>query len=218
MAMEILARDYSDEDHILIYNNATTHLKHADNALSAWKMPKNTPKEGTNWEIEVNAKRPDGKNIYGPNGKLLKVKIRMGHGTLKDGSSQVFYFLNNHPQAGVFKGMAKTLEKCGYGDMSKIHAKCTGFKCNPEVSQCCCWQILYNEQDFINAKSLLQRVCKAQGFKVLFLPKFHCELNFIEMCWVYAKQVYHLYPPSLKEEDLKKNMLSALETILLQQM
>jgi hypothetical protein len=217
-AIEILAMDYPDEDHILIYNNATTCLKCADNALSTWKMHKNTSKEETNWEIEVNAKGPDGKNIYGPNGKLLKMKIRMGHGTLKDGSSQDFYFPDNHPQAGVFKGMAKILEERGYGNMSKIHAECTGFKCDPEVSQCCCWRILYNEPDFMNVKSLLQRVCEAQGFKVLFLPKFHCELNFIEMCWGHAKQVYCLYPPSSKEEDLKKNMLSALETILLQQM
>jgi hypothetical protein len=85
-AMEILARDYPVEDHIFIYDNAMTHLKCADDALSAWKMPKNIPKEGTHWGIEVNTKGPDGKNIYGPDGKLLKMKIRLGHGTLKDSS------------------------------------------------------------------------------------------------------------------------------------
>jgi hypothetical protein len=96
-AMEILARDYPDEDHILIYDNVTTHLKRADDAISARKMPKNIPKEGTNWGIEVNAKGPNGKNIYRPDGKLLKVKIRMGQGNLEDGSPQDFYFPDNHP-------------------------------------------------------------------------------------------------------------------------
>jgi hypothetical protein len=137
-AMEILARDYPDEDHILIYDNMTTHLKCADNAISAHKMLKNIPKEGTNWGIEVNAKGPDGKNIYRPHGKLLKIKIRMGHGTLEDGSLQDFYFLDNHTRAGVFKGMAKILEERGHGDMSKVHAECPSFKCDPKVPRCCC--------------------------------------------------------------------------------
>ncbi|KAG2367398.1 hypothetical protein BDR07DRAFT_1372976 [Suillus spraguei] len=39
-AMDILEKYYPHEDHILIFDNATTHLKHVDNALSAWKLPK----------------------------------------------------------------------------------------------------------------------------------------------------------------------------------
>jgi hypothetical protein len=39
-AMEILKKDYPDEDHVLVFDNATTHLKRADDALSARKMPK----------------------------------------------------------------------------------------------------------------------------------------------------------------------------------
>ena len=39
-AMDILRRDYPDEEHILIFDNATTHLKRADDAISARKMPK----------------------------------------------------------------------------------------------------------------------------------------------------------------------------------
>jgi hypothetical protein len=70
----------------------------------------------------------------------------------------------------------------------------------------------------MNAKSLLQGLCKARGFKVLFLPKFHCELNFIEMCWGHAKRTHRLYLPSSKEEDLERNMLAALETISIEQM
>lgn len=51
-AMDIYEKYYSDDDHLFIFDNATTHAKRADNALSARKMPKNTPKEGTNWGIE----------------------------------------------------------------------------------------------------------------------------------------------------------------------
>ncbi|KAG1835931.1 hypothetical protein DFJ58DRAFT_847267 [Suillus subalutaceus] len=38
--MNILEKDYPDEDHVLIFDNASTHLKRADDALSACIMPK----------------------------------------------------------------------------------------------------------------------------------------------------------------------------------
>jgi hypothetical protein len=142
----------------------------------------------------------------------------MGHGTFNNGSPQDFYFPAGHQRAGIFKGMAKILEERGYGNMSNVRAECPGFKCDPEVAQCCCRRILYNEPDFTNAKSLLQGLCEASGFRVLFLPKFHCELNFIEMCWGAAKRTYRLYPPSSKEDDLERNMLAALDSITIQQM
>ena len=67
----------------------------------------------------------------------------------------------------------------------------------------------------MNAKSLLQGLCEAQGFKVLFLPKFHCELNFIEMCWGDAKQTYHLYPTIIKRRhSQEKHACSLRDNIL----
>src|SRR6266850_1725037 len=39
-AMDILREHYPHEDHILIFDNATTHLKCAEGSLSASKMPK----------------------------------------------------------------------------------------------------------------------------------------------------------------------------------
>jgi transposase len=62
-------------------------------------------------------------------------------------------------------------------------------------------------------KSLLEEACAKQGFWMLFLPKFHCELNFIEQCWGFAKRIYRQYPPSKDENELRKNLLSALESI-----
>ena len=61
-------------------------------------------------------------------------------------------------------------------------------------------------------------MCKKRNFEVLFLPKFHCELNFIEQCWGYAKQIYWDYPVSSKEADLERNVLSALESVPLDSM
>ena len=38
--MDILEQYFPDEDHVLIYDNVSTHLKWTDDALSAHKMPK----------------------------------------------------------------------------------------------------------------------------------------------------------------------------------
>ena len=70
-------------------------------------------------------------------------------------------------------------------------------------------------QIFSNVESLLETTCKARGFQVLFLPKFHCELNFIEKCWGYSKRTYRQYPISSKESDLEHNVLMALDSMLL---
>lgn len=89
----------------------------------------------------------------------------------------------------------------------------------PDIDlDCCCRRLLYNEPDFVNVPSLLETECNSRGFKVIFLPKFHCELNFIEQCWGYAKGNYRKFPTSSKEADLERNLIEALETIPLASM
>jgi len=73
--------------------------------------------------------------------------------------------------------------------------------------------LLSKQDDFHFQKSLLEQKLKAKGHMCVFLPKFHCELNFIEQCWGRAKSVYRTYPPSSREEDLESNTLKALASI-----
>ncbi|KAG2362182.1 hypothetical protein BDR07DRAFT_1285342, partial [Suillus spraguei] len=40
-AMDILSKDYPNEDHVLVFDSATTHVKRPDDTLAACKMPKN---------------------------------------------------------------------------------------------------------------------------------------------------------------------------------
>ena len=224
-AMDILLKYYPEFDHVLVYDNATTHLKRADDALSARKMPKGTPKPGKNWGIEVSKRDPiTGKAVYCTDGSVEKTKILMQDGRFENGEPQPLYFPMDHPDKklrGVFKGMAVILEERGFGDMSKVRAECKGFKCKPGETraQCCCRRILYNQPDFSDAESLLEKHSRARGIHaVIFLPKFHCELNFIEQCWGRAKSVYRTYPPSSREEDLEANTLRSLDSIPLPMM
>jgi len=211
--MDILKKHYPNDDHIFVFDNATTHLKRPDEALSAQNMPKFTPKEGTNWGPETNMIGNNGRPVYGPDGKVVKIKTRMADGRLADGTPQPLYFPLEHPQAGVFKGMSIILKERGLLKESNLKAQCKDFKCKKGVSDCCCRRVLYTQPDFIQGESRLETLCKKQGFNVLFLPKFHCELNFIEQCWGYAKRVYREYPASSKEVDLEHNVVSALESV-----
>ena len=61
----------------------------------------------------------------------------------------------------------------------------------PANSWCCMHQVLSLQYDFANEKPLLQHYLEGQVHICMFLPKFHCELNPIEMLWGYAK--YCLY-------------------------
>jgi hypothetical protein len=85
--MDILERDYQGMKHLLIFDNATIHLKHPENALSAHRMPKFTPKEGCNWGIEVMKWDENCNAIYASNGKPVKIKICMAD-TWFDGRQQ----------------------------------------------------------------------------------------------------------------------------------
>ncbi|KAG6870328.1 hypothetical protein C0995_013730, partial [Termitomyces sp. Mi166 len=76
----------------------------------------------------------------------------------------------------------------------------------------------FTQPDFANAPTLLETHCAAHGFKVIFLLKFHYELNPIEQCWRYAKWLYRLFLESSHENMLEKNALEALDAIPLSSM
>jgi hypothetical protein len=175
-------------------------------------MPKNIPKDGHNWGIEVTKRDNTGKAVYLPDGSTAKEKIKMREAEF-NGSPQPLYFPEGHARAGVFKGMAVILEERGLVEEAKLRAECKGFKCAPPAINCCCRRVLYNQPDFAHVTTILENTCTARGFRVIYLPKFHCELNFIEQCWGYAKRIYRLNPPSPREDLLEKNVVAALDCI-----
>jgi hypothetical protein len=217
-AMNILKEQYPNEDHVLVFDNAKTHSKRADDALSARRMPKGTSRPDANWGLKVNARDSNGKQIYTSDGKFKKIFKKMGD-TSFNGHPQSLYFPDNHPtHPGLFKGMAVILEERGYANARGLRTQCPDFKCEKGAIDCCCRRLLFNQPDFVNVESLLETHCRERGFTALFLPKFHCELNFIEMCWGFAKRVYREYPPSSAIEDVERYALAALESIPLESM
>ncbi|KAJ6564100.1 hypothetical protein B0H19DRAFT_1258600 [Mycena capillaripes] len=215
--MDILDEVYPEYEHHLVYANATTHRKRPDGSLSARRMPKFPSSADKNFGVLVNARDANGKPIYEANGKLKKIKIQMT-GAEFNGSPQSLYFPENHALEGLFKGMANILKERGLEAESKKRAECPNFKCAPPALDCCCRRILFNQPDFTNVESCLEMACQARGYSVLFLPKFHCELNFIEQCWGYAKRVYRFFPELSREGDLERNFREALDAVPLDMM
>jgi len=58
--------------------------------------------------------------------------------------------------------------------------------CKPEGG-CCARTVLSAEPDFQQQKGRLQEELECRGQLVIFYPKFHCELNFIERYWCGCK-------------------------------
>ncbi|KAF7373843.1 hypothetical protein MSAN_00596200 [Mycena sanguinolenta] len=236
-ACTLVTERWPEFDHVFIYDNATTHRKRSAGALSARAMPKaisgthtgRNKNPDTNFLVPVNKRNADGSRMYDVHGTLLKENIQMVGAYFADGSPQDLYFPSDaEKHAGKFKGMHLLLEerrkKGDLGDLSeaelkKKNAECKSFKCaDPNSLTCCMRRMLFNQPDFAAVKSCLEETCTEYNCTVLFLPKFHCELNPIEMVWGYAKRIYRLNPESSREDVLEKNTLNALEQVPLESM
>ncbi|RIB25100.1 hypothetical protein C2G38_1900646, partial [Gigaspora rosea] len=65
---------------------------------------------------------------------------------------------------------------------------CKVHKSNPEMVDCCALYLLANKPDFLSDHELIQQEIEKPGYKVICYPKFHPELNYIEMYWGAAKR------------------------------
>jgi hypothetical protein len=83
------------------------------------------------------------------------------------------------------KGMRQVLVERGLWK-EKLHMKCKD--CDVKATACCATRILDLQPDFKEQRSLVQEVIEAAGHLCIFLPKFHCELNFIEFFWGAVKR------------------------------
>jgi hypothetical protein len=132
---------------------------------------------------------------------------------------------------GEPKGLQQTLEEHGF-DVTRMQAKCSPI-CLIENEGCCMAHLLSQQEDFQHQRSLLEKTITDQGHLCVFLPKFHCELNPIEMVssfstdvqqvlildvtqyWGWCKARYRdVY--KVRFEDAKKTALEYLNTCLVE--
>jgi len=107
--------------------------------------------------------------------------------TIFNGQVQKMVFPDNYLDpslCGKAKGMRAVLQERQLWREGMV-----GF-CNSSslTNNCCMRHVLEKQADFANQHCLLQEVIEAREHKVIFYPKFHCELNYIEMYWGAVKK------------------------------
>ena len=146
---------------LFMFDNATSHSAFADNALRARNM----------------GLRPGG-----------------AQGLLRPGfnqhTEQVQSMIMEDERA---KGLKRVLEERGLWRTGlRLQCKKPGTDKRLKTcllgGQCCARALMANEADFRNQKCRLQEEVEHYSHQVLFYPKFHCELNFIEYMWGAAKK------------------------------
>jgi hypothetical protein len=85
-------------------------------------------------------------------------------------------------EAGEAKGLQQTLEERRF-NVRGMHIKCSPV-CPLKNDDCCMARLLSKQNDFRLQESLLEQKFKVRGHICVFLPKFHCKLNPIEMVWL----------------------------------
>jgi hypothetical protein len=93
----------------------------------------------------------------------------------------------------------------------KCPAKNNKYTCD-KAGKCCSTALLQSQPDVQNQRGWLQEEIKAAGYNVIFYPKFHCGVNFIERFWCAAKY-YTRENCSYTIGGLRKNILEAFKSI-----
>lgn len=77
--------------------------------------------------------------------------------------------------------------------------------------------ILNNHEDFKNQRPWLEEICTGAGHAIIFFPKFHPELNWIERYWSNAKN-YARRHCDYTFENLRATVPTALNQVSVQTM
>lgn len=178
---------------VWLFDNATGHSIYAPDALLASAMNMN----------------PGGKD---------KPLMRDGWYT-KDGRRvvQKMYFEPADPVlGGEPKGIKHILKERGLW-RDGLRASCKTIKdkaqrtCAPS-NDCCAMAILAHQPDFLEQKCLIEEILNSEGQDVLFLPKFHCELNWIEQFWGACKR-YTREHSTGSITGLRENIPAAMDSV-----
>lgn len=80
------------------------------------------------------------------------------------------------------------------------------------INGCCAKGILKLQTDFLDQQGILEETLTRRGHTVVFYPKFHCELNWIEYYWGAAKR-YARENCEYNIEGLRVNIPLALKSV-----
>ena len=153
-AIEIFDEAHPDCAALFIFDQSSAHASLGPDALHAWNMNKSN---GGKQPIQKDTVIPQSNPVTEHRGKPQSMKT----------------------EAGLAKGLQQTLEERGFSTKG-LRAKCSPV-CSVESTDCCMARLLSRQDDFADQISMLEHLIVQAGHHCIFLPKFHCELNPIEM-------------------------------------
>ncbi|KAK3825848.1 MAG: hypothetical protein J3Q66DRAFT_294774, partial [Benniella sp.] len=112
------------------------------------------------------------------------------------------------------KGIKRILQERGF-QVDKMRGKCEKLTCPIRERDtepfCCMMQMLDHQPDFIAAtKTMVEQAIEPYPeIQVIYYPKFHAELNFIEMYWGDAK----LNTGKYRMEGFQETVIKALDSV-----
>ena len=153
-AIEIFEAAHPGKQGLFIFDQSSAHASLPPDALKAFEMNKS----------DGGKQRHQRDTIIPENNPVAEHRSKPQKMTLPDGKP---------------KGLQRVLEERGF-QVHKLHAKCSPV-CPIDNQNCCLARLLSQQDDFKNQPSMLETLIKSRGHECIFLPKFHCELNPIEM-------------------------------------
>jgi hypothetical protein len=166
--LDIFKKKHLDCTAVLVFDQSSAHVSHGEGALNAFEI-----------NLSDGGKKPTPKDTYYPP-ECTILELR--------GTIQTLYTIDAQGNK-VNKGVKTILQERGCWPKYTPNLKCK-IRCpNPMAypvpisnkPPCCLARILSTHKDFFEQKSAIGMLIEERGHKCVFIPKFHCELNAIEM-------------------------------------
>jgi hypothetical protein len=120
--------------------------------------------------------------------KFNSGKQRVQHDTIIPSTGQLQKMTTD---AGEPNGLKQVLEEWGFNTALYKRAKCAPV-CPFESKDCCLACLLSQQEDVTNQTSMLENLIVSASHHCVFLPKYHCELNPIEIVCFPSLKCYAL--------------------------
>jgi hypothetical protein len=159
----IFERRFSNAQALFAFDNATSHIVFAADALQAKHM-----------NLGHDSKQPQMRPMTYGNGIVQEMCFPFAHPPL-------LY--------GELKGLKIVLEEPGLWQPG-LRLECTDQKNNlcKDGKACCARNVMASQPDFKAQHYLLEELLAECGHLSIFYPKFHCKLNYIENFWAAVKR------------------------------
>ena len=182
---DLIRQLHPDADIYTLFDNSMTHRAKAPDGLDASALNKsdggaNVSKQRDGWYWKEEAQEDD----KPPNRVKVVQKMQTDSGV----------------QKGLLTILKERGKEKGFGGhvLNKICLGCEKRSPRGDTESdfvrsdtCCMYYVLSQEPDFLEQKPWLHETVEKQaGFHFMLYPKYHCELNYIEMVWGYIK-AYH---------------------------